>query len=331
MEQITQSHVCKDGRLHGGIHVSGADLPRLLLGVEKTAGFAGKCFYRERIMIDDLSGASFFGADLQDTEWKFGINLQNADFRKADLSGAKMSGAKLNRANFSQANLTNAWLMDADLSNVDMMNCRLVGVNFEEAILNHTLMESSDFGGKIVQDREKDYKAALKIYRALKSNFRDIEEYDSVSWAYYHEREMQRKMIFPQNVAQYHPPRESDLKNRFTKAQYVGKYFLRYVIATVQSWSSGYGQKPLRAFLVAFIMIPIFAILYFLTNGLEATHPLTPVDYFLFSVSTVLKSDTGGVQPTSNLAQLLASIEAAIGLSLFAIFANALGQRAGKD
>jgi uncharacterized protein YjbI with pentapeptide repeats len=327
MKQSNQNHGCKDGKRH----VAGRDLPRLLKTSEKLPDFTNKCFCGESITVDDLAGVSFFGADLRNTDWRFGINLQNADFRNANLSGAKMPAAKLNYAKFVQADLTNAFLTDANLSSADMRNCRLVGVNLEEATLNHTLMDNSDLGSKIIQDQTGSYDVALKIYRMLKSNFRDIEEYDSVSWAYYHEREMRRKMISPRNLVRFHPPRESDRKNRFTQVQYRSKNFFRYLIATVQSWSSGYGQKPLRAFLVALIMIPIFAVLFYLINGLQAPHSLTPVDYLLFSVSTVLKSDTGGVQPATNIAQFLASIEAAIGLSLFAIFANALGQRAGKD
>jgi hypothetical protein len=130
-------------------------------------------------------------------------------------------------------------------------------------------MEGSDFGGKILQDKQARYDVALKIYRTLKSNFREMEEYDSVSWAYFHEREVLRKMISPRYMYRYHPPRESDQKNQFTKAQYVVKNFLRFTISTLQSWSSGYGQKPLRAFLVALIMIPVFAVLYLLVDGLR--------------------------------------------------------------
>jgi hypothetical protein len=327
MEQPTRNHVCKDERRH----VYGLDLPDLLKTSEKLPDFKNRCFCGEKIEVDDLAGVSFFGADLRDTQWKPEINLQYAVFTNANLSGAKMPGAKLNNAKFSEANLTDASLWNADLSDADMRNCRLVNVDLEKAILDRTVLEGSDFGGEIRQERQKRYADALTMYRMLKSKFREMDEYDSVSWAYFHEREVLRKMISPRNMYKYHPPRESDQKNQFTKAQYITKNFLRFTISTLQSWSSGYGQKPLRAFFVGLIMIPVFAVTYFLIDGLGALRPLTPVDYLLFSVSTVLKSDTGGVQPASNLAQLLASVEAAIGLSLFAIFANALGQRAGKD
>jgi uncharacterized protein YjbI with pentapeptide repeats len=115
MEQSRQNHVCKDERRH----VYGLDLPRLLKTSEKLPDFTNRCFCGERIMVDDLAGVSFFGADLRDTYWNPGINLQNAVFTNANLSGAKMPGAKLNNAKFSGANLIDALLANADLSDAD--------------------------------------------------------------------------------------------------------------------------------------------------------------------------------------------------------------------
>jgi uncharacterized protein YjbI with pentapeptide repeats len=339
MDMDSQSHCGKP--LMSGVSLS------------KDGRYSGVCMFGQAIPSKDLSGVNFSGADLVRTEWLTrSMNLDKAIFENADLSHAKFTGANLRGTRFNGANLTNADFRGADLSNAEMRGCQMNGVNLEQARLDHTLMDSASFGGRICQDSDnfsdilKDifrrilrrprriddgkqkHDVARQIYRSLKLNFKEIGEYDSVSWAYFHERQMLRKMVAPWRAARYHPY-EVNTKGRL-KGSSTLKYFVRYLLWSLQSWSSGYGQKPLRALVLLLLIIPIFAFGYALSGGISADNRiLTWQDYLLFSATAILRLNIGGMKITSDIAQLLLSAESVIGVGLYAIFANSLGQRVG--
>ena len=105
----------------------------------------------------DLQEANMRGVNLNNSLMKR-VNLENADLRPdpknsncitqmicVKLCGANLKGAKLNqviarRTNFREANLQNA----------DLSNTKLLNTNFEDSILIHTNLSSSDMGGAIL-------------------------------------------------------------------------------------------------------------------------------------------------------------------------------------
>jgi hypothetical protein len=328
--------------------------------VHKDGNYHRKCLHGQKIRTTDLQGVDFIDCDLSDTEWQVGVNLQYAVFEHADLTGAKLIKANLQKARLGDAVLICADLRKTDLSQADMRKCVMYDANLEGTIFNHTALDSSSLGRCVLQDKKesqprqdtstrrgqegddsRDGKGpgravsgdlrrldvALNIYRTLKHNFRDIEEYDSSGWAYFHEREILRKKSAPWAAVRNYP-------NEF-KAKGLGllrtyaKHHGRYLLWTIQAYTSGYGQRPLRTIGFALLAVPIFAVLYWLTAGLLSAQPLGWQDYLAFSASMLLRLDLSlnatQIQ-AAGPAFVLAQLESALGLGLFAVFANALGQ-----
>ena len=77
----------------------------------------------------DLSGAFLCGKQLPGIDFS-GVNLSGANLSGANLYGANLSGTNLHEADLSDANFNRADLHGADLS-----YARMIGTNFEQAIL----------------------------------------------------------------------------------------------------------------------------------------------------------------------------------------------------
>jgi uncharacterized protein YjbI with pentapeptide repeats len=319
------NHKCAEGLTH----VSGDAVKELVEG--RKPNYSNTCFFNEYIEAIDLSGVNFYGADLRRTKWKLKTNLQNTVLVDVDLSGATLAGVDLRGADLTRANLSGVNFSGANLERAILRGCRMRDTNLDWTKLADTVVEHSGFDGAILQEREGDFRTAQEIYHVLKTNFRTVREENSARWANFREREMQRKMAAPRAIKRFHTS-EFAGKNRKQSAWFFLQLWVRYIIWSIQSYTSGYGQQPLRALMTTLLLIPIFAVGYALSGGLAAEHrELFTQDYLLFSVGTLFRINPVDIKVVSYAAQWLVALESGLGLGFFAIFATALSWRATND
>lgn len=90
----------------------------------------------------NLSGASFAGADVRDTSFE-GANLSSSiltlsKFLRTNLSGADLTDALMDRVNLEDSDLTNAILEDAIAPTTNFRGTNIIGADFSGALIDTT-------------------------------------------------------------------------------------------------------------------------------------------------------------------------------------------------
>jgi uncharacterized protein YjbI with pentapeptide repeats len=99
----------------------------------------------------DLTGTSFFGADLTGADLT-GADLSRTSFFGADLTGADLTEAHLNGANLSGAPLVRACLSKADLTGASLIEANLTGATLAKADLTGAMLTKADLTGAALED-----------------------------------------------------------------------------------------------------------------------------------------------------------------------------------
>jgi uncharacterized protein YjbI with pentapeptide repeats len=126
------------------LHLEDKDLDGIILAYANLRGTV----FRQSTAI----GAWLFRTDLQGADC-FKADFSKANFVEANLTGTEFWGAKLCEARFTGAVLERTRLLGADLS----------GAYFRKSRLNYTEMKSSQLGGAIGEERDKEYKEQRRL------------------------------------------------------------------------------------------------------------------------------------------------------------------------
>lgn len=116
-----------------------------------------ECRFEKSALIDtDLNGSSFVQCQLESVDFggsrMFGIFLNNASFISCGFCGAKLQGWKwekrdmnkiLNHCDFSESIWEDMELVQVDLANAAFLKATMIGIKFENVILNGTLFQES--------------------------------------------------------------------------------------------------------------------------------------------------------------------------------------------
>ena len=265
--------------------------------------------------IANFERAILSSADLKETDLT-GANLQKAIIAYADIRDAVLIRANLRECLIEHANLQRADLSRANLTKANLNNSNLIQTRFDGALLLDTSIYNAKIDGStikyayldpvLLQERTKEYEEANEIYRMLKFYFLSVGDYSSAGRYLYREKLMQ-KYLYRQR-----------------------KKYLRYCISHLLDLLSGYGERPFR-FLISFpIIIIIFAIIYYFTNGImyqcSSYHKPSFWECSYFSIVTFTTLGYGDFIPKS-CCQTISSIQALLGAVFFALFASLLGRR----
>lgn len=294
-----------------------------------------------------LRGALFRMADLRNA------CLEGADLRGADLSGTDLQDATLEEADLRGANFTGAVLAHTILwaKFPSLEGTHLYGTHIEFVPCTR-----DQFGKGVGEELERDWLRAREVYLALRHNFLDLGRYGDASWAYRKERRMERQVAFPSEEGD-HWVKDELVKPRsaWTRWMPAGmlerllylKLFLlpqrgvplkrwQYALNQMQDGLCEYGENPWLLVWWAFVTAFSFAVLYFLLDllspsplvlALNPGAPLSPIDYLGFSMASLATMTFVRMEPASNFAIFLASLEGIMGIGLFALFMFTLGRR----
>jgi len=248
--------------------------------------------------------------------------LRGAKLQGADLVGANLEGAKLEGANLQEANLVGAKLQEANL-----VGAELQGTFFSGVRLDHTEMDRDSLGPAIGEELAGNCLGARDAYLRLKQNFDDLGDYAASSWAYRKERRMEKLAALQSAKDAW---QDRDWKGTIPHcAKVVGDQLVELVC--------DYGESVGRVLVSLVVVYLLFTLIYGLTWSVirvravpaatirEPTRNL--VDLLRFSLGAMTTMDLTGLEPRNGLVELVAGLEALLGIFLAGLLGFVAGNR----
>jgi hypothetical protein len=246
-----------------------------------------------------------------------GAKLENTTLWDANLQGAYLDFA----------NLRDAYLKSARLERVNVSNCNIAHIHVGGAWLDRTRLRWEQLGGAIGEELAGEYGTAKQGYLALKQNFDDLGDYDTASRAYRKERRME-KLEALQKARTALGEREW----RSAVANYA-----KFAIDQLVGWMCDYGEsvpRVLGSLLVVYVMLML---IYALTWSVMRVYDIPTavireptrnlVDLTRFSLAAMTTMESAGLEPRAAWVQLLAGLEALLGIALTGLLGFVLGNR----
>lgn len=340
-----------------GINLSKLDLHGVIFGNLDILGFSEVEVVTQSA---NLEGAWLERSNLQRAN--FGrANLRGAHFYHSDLTESTFWAANAEGADFRKANLSRADLYSTVLENCRFTDAQLAGVNLHLADLQDTTLSAESLGSRILQEnasgyreyyerwyvspivREKyasrhlrvRYRESKEIYLSLKNAFLNSGRYDDASWAYFKERQMERKSYSPFCAREHHSD-ELSANSKFLSRQrwaFHIKYTLKWLASLASELLIGYGERPLRVVFWSLIIILVFPFLYWLSSGIAnpSGHPIRWLDYLHYSLAAFSTIGFPDLVPMNDAAKLLTSVQALSGIAGLAMLMFTLGNRVSRS
>ena len=196
----------------------------------------------------------------------------------------------------------------ADLRNTNLHNARLWHADLKDA----KSLSRRNFSGPsgllwTSKINEDGFTSAEEAYRGLKSYFLSAGMYNDAGWASFKEKSIERFLMRERRDPHYIP-------------------------SLVMAALCGYGEKPARIVLSAFLTIIFYALLYSLLGSIRnAQFPdqaMSWSDYIYYSAITFTTVGYGDFLPKAHgLFRLLAASEAFLGVFLSGLFVFTLARR----
>jgi uncharacterized protein with PQ loop repeat len=199
--------------------------------------------------------------------------------------------------------------------------------------LKETNFGRRELGETIIQEDNKDFIDAQYVYLILRQNFSTLGKHDDVSWAYFKERQMQRKFA---SLPQYIRRTKAELERsrsyrRFWMlsafATYCWSISREYISLVIKENFWGYGERPSRIFYVANAVLIGYTIMYNFLGGLVSSQSIGWMDLFLYSLAAFVGSNHPTIIPETQLAQFVTYTETASGITVLTMLLFAFGQR----
>ncbi|ERH13824.1 MAG: hypothetical protein J07HB67_02870 [halophilic archaeon J07HB67] len=286
-----------------------------------------------------LRDASLFGSDLSNA------TAENTDFRDADFANLD--------ADHPPANLENAVFRNADLRGADFTDARLDQIDLTDARID----AQTTFDAETIYEREED----------VTSDVRDDGD-DTVPpsvWVHRRLERLHEENALSSVARQFHIRKQrARRRHRRREGEWLGWASLTLLGATM-----GYGEKPQRVLGTAAAVVGLWTLLYPLGNwivpnpgtpeaaqrGLDdgtsaaaaaVQYPAYPsslaelpayydavfgtlADSLYFSTVTFTTLGFGDFSPVG-FGRVLATVESALGVTLFAVLVFVLGRRATR-
>gem|GEM_PF-1762049 len=319
--------------------------------------FSGASLSETNLLETHLFSADLSEADVSDTD------LSGANLSETDLSGIYLSDATARKTNFRSANfgnpdtdhrptnLENAVFRNADLRGADFTDARLDQIDLTDARID----AQTTFDAETIYEREED----------VTSDVRDDGD-DAVPpsvWVHRRLERLHEENALSSVARQFHIRKQrARRRHHRRKGEWLGWASLTLLGATM-----GYGEKPQRVLGTAGAVVGLWTLLYPLGNwivpnpgtpeaaqrGLDdgtsaaaaaVQYPAYPsslaelpayydavfgtlADSLYFSTVTFTTLGFGDFSPVG-FGRVLATVESALGVTLFAVLVFVLGRRA---
>lgn len=258
-----------------------------------------------------LTRCYFVGTELTSTDW-IGSRVHSCDFVGSDMRDSNLTRASISAGSFAFSDLSRAYLSEAHFRETDFMGSVLHEAVLWDADLSgvkHLKKKSFQSSDKLHSIRlsEKNKIVAFESYRTVKHHFYAKGLYEDASWAGYRELTMERKHFF-------------ETRNP------------RYVPSLLMNLLSGYTENPYRVILSSFVLVFLFAVVYFIFNVPRPSsgpdHPASFVDCLYFSFITFTTVGYGDFAPRAIAwFRLLACTEAFSGPFMAGLYIFTLTRR----
>jgi uncharacterized protein YjbI with pentapeptide repeats len=278
----------------------------------------------------DLSGCTFFNANLSETNF-YQTNLTNADFTAANLTESIFTDATLTNVGFGHATLKETVFFNAKMHNSTLTGANIEKCDFRTADLSNSRMREakiadSDFTRAKITDVDLSYtnvKHSIFNDADLRSTtLRNMTNYESCSWIGVDIRNVNfssayriRRFIVDQNYID---------EFKTTNKLYEFIYFIWWI-------TSDCGRSMMRWLILILIQILFFAFVYSFVE-LKFSVDENWFSYIYFSIVTTTTLGYGDIIPVTPMAQIIASIQVAMGYTMLggflSILTNKLARRA---
>lgn len=279
----------------------------------------------------NLTEATVTNGDLSETV------LTDADLGKADLENADLTDANLQSAGLQEANLEHTVFVRTNLFDVDLTGCEPHGATFTDVQINSdTELRSESIRqanaewwqrGPFLPARRCGYDPA----NADDENRPDITQLGKAADTYQTFEKLARENARPSLQSEMFVLRQDMQRKRHW---HTGEYN-KWLFARTSRTIFKYGESLGRIAISAIVSIAIFGVIYNSFNLITATDGSfvsSPIDALYFSTLTFTTLGLGDFKPvpTSELARVLVTTQAALGAIIIAIFVFVLGRRAAK-
>lgn len=306
--------------------------------------FDGANLWSARLKHANLAKASLAGAILSKA------NLEGADCAYADLDGADLSRANLADVTFFAADLAGADLTRSNFARSSFWRASIQGARIDPDILGTRLLQEDEAAfsahlglhmgaqpnsSRIASIVGRRYREARDGYLALKANFQETGDNAAASLAHYLARRAEKRTHHPRWARHCYGVhyREAAKRGRASLLRFHLGHWLQWVLAWGAELTCGYGERPLRVAGVSVVVVALFALLFWLTGGVVTTTggPVTWSSYLQYSLATFCTIGFPTLAPAHDLAMLLSSVEAFLGIACLALLMFALGNRISRS
>lgn len=353
--RLTREDVVKLITANGGpvgldlrnVDLVGADLQHLdLRGVLFSDQLIGSDLSHCNLSGSNLTGAIICNAtcvrthmtkaDLRDVDFRF-TRFEDAYMRGADLRGADFYRARLlGRTSLLETNMFGASLYLADISGVIVRQSSI-----GSRIMPEDLRLFKEFHArrrKVTPERyieleTRRFAEAREVYQSLKARWMEEGRYGDASWAFFKERQMAKQTYHPLRTHHYHEHHERRLIFSLSWWKFYVTYSIRWIFAWLAELSCGYGERPLRTVFWAVVSIVSFGFLYAMSEGIVRTgsNSIRWIDYFLYSLASFSTINVADLIAANDIAKVLTSLEALVGIAFLALLMFTLGNRISKS
>ena len=290
-----------------------------------------------------LLGVYLVDAEIRGDMFRKGINVPGARFDFGNLTGARLSCACLKGASFVGTKLENAYLSDADIRDANFLHANLHNAKFRQNDFAGVRgLKKESFGPwrlglfpdcRILEDYPDQ---SVEVYRSLVAYFTARGALDDASWAAYRGRVVQRELL-KRSLSLYSPIAHRLFLGPYTLGETTdvralkkfavmrcASTLLAVLLSYIACYTFGYGEKPLRVVLVAWLAITLYAVLFIWLQAIS-----TPGFWnaLYFSIVTFTTLGYGDIAPKAQF-RLLAASEALVGVVLVGLFLFTLSRRA---
>jgi uncharacterized protein YjbI with pentapeptide repeats len=298
---------------------------RFQTGLFSNAVFGGKCIFspkqadiQAKPVIPTFHTANFTGSHFE----KGGSfdhciiplgtfedsSIQNVSFREVNLDEVRFAGAHMDFAYLSDSE----WTLDLHGSQQYQGILHWARVHDPRLVVREE-MEARELQTTDGPERVKAFKKAESTYRRIKHSLANEGSYERAGEFYIHEMRMKKE------------------RYAITQGAIAKWNFLWNIL---YSWTCGYGERPKRVFLNAFLVIFIFSLLYTGFNGIQKSseedsgeeYDPTFRECLYFSVVTFTTLGYGDYSPKDSF-QLIAVLEAFLGAFTMALFVLVFGRK----
>ena len=260
-------------------------------------------------------------------------NLRGLDLSEINLREIRLREADLNHADLRETDLFRVDLRDADLFRADLRGAFLMQANLQGAYLlavrmdDQTNLEEVEWGHDYLNawERDKIYKNARAIYRQLNiwhqnHGFSDIAgEFLFREWVC---KRREAREYLTSKLSWRHPWRTLKALNwQWWRNLVIFLWLISHEVLF------GYGERPIRVVVTAFLVVFVFAIVYFLHALSQLSDPsvaqvlVRSWEAFYFSLVSFTTLGYGSwVHHPDNWLRHLGGIQSFVGLFMTALF-----------